>query len=352
MKEISWTACLRLGVTAAVVYLICAGRETLAAFFHALSPLLLGGGIACVVNIPMAALERRLFPRGGRLGRLVCMLLAFVAVAVMAAALAGVILPEALRCVRLLAARLPEQLSRVKSLLQAASLPGAGRLSDWPELTQLGAEFASGGPLPLLKTAAGALTGLARVAVDVLLALILAVYLLLGKERIAAQLTRLARRVMADASLARIRRTLRALQEAFRSYVAGQCAEALILGCLCLIGMLLLRLPGALPISAMAGVTTLLPLIGAPLAAGVGAVLLLPEGLGASVIFAVFFVLLQQLESGFIGPRVVGSRLGLPPVWTLAAMVAGGGLFGVAGAVLAVPVASAARTLLLECDCS
>jgi predicted PurR-regulated permease PerM len=98
----------------------------------------------------------------------------------------------------------------------------------------------------------------------------------------------------------------------------------------------------------MAGVTAFIPLVGAPLAAGIGAVLLLPEGASAAVTFASFFLLLQQVESGLIGPRVVGAGLGLSPVWTLLAMLLGGGLFGIAGAVLAVPVAAALKTLLSQ----
>ena len=78
MKDISWAACLRLGATAAAVYFLCAGRETLAALVSALMPLLLGGGMAFVVNIPMAALERRFFPRGGGLARAVCLALSLL----------------------------------------------------------------------------------------------------------------------------------------------------------------------------------------------------------------------------------------------------------------------------------
>ena len=82
----------------------------------------------------------------------------------------------------------------------------------------------------------------------------------------------------------------------------------------------------------------------------IGAVLLLPEGVSAAVTFVVFFLLMQQLESGFIGPRVVGAGLGLSPVWTFAAILLGGGLFGIPGALFAPPVAAAARTLLMKED--
>ena len=338
MKDISWAACLRLGVTAAAVCFICMGGA--AALLPALMPLLLGGGLAFVAEIPMGALERRFFPRGGRAARAICLLLSLAGVMAALAWLAWALLPEALRCVALLGERIAPLLSRV----QQAGLPG------WSGLAERGAKLAMENAASFLTAAAGALGMLAHFAVDALLALIFAAYLLTGKERIAQQLTRLTRRMLGEGWLRRILQALSALREAFRACLVGQCLEALILGCLCLIGMVLLRLPGALPISAMAGLTAFLPLVGAPLAAVIGAVLLLPEGVSAAVTFVVFFLLMQQLESGFIGPRVVGAGLGLSPVWTFAAILLGGGLFGIPGALFAPPVAAAAWTLLMKED--
>lgn len=350
MKEISWTGCLRLGVTAAAVYLLCAGGESLAALADALMPLLLGGGLACVVDVPMSALERRLFPRGGRLGRLVCLALSLAGVLLTLAWLAGAILPQALQCLTLLTARLPGLLTGLLKGLQGMEISAAltAVLPDWQDLAQHGLQLAVEEAFSWVSLAADALTALTAGVMNVLLALVLAVYLLEGKERLALQLTRLTRRTLGEEALQRATAVVHALRDAFGAYVTGQCLEALVLGCLCLIGMLLLRLPGALPISAMAGLTALLPLIGPPLAALMGAVLLLPEGFSAAMTFAVFFLALQQAESWLIGPRVVGGSTGLSPVWTLLAMLMGGGLLGVAGAMLAVPVAAAARALLME----
>lgn len=340
MKDISWAACLRLGVTAAAVWFICAGG--FGAVLHLLTPLLLGGGMAFVVNIPMAALEKRFFPGGGRGARAICLALSLLGVMAALAWLAGAMIPEALQCLTLLAQRLPPLFDGLLTRLQTAGLP------DWRGLMEHGVKLALSGAASWLGTAADVLSVLAGFAVDALLALILAVYLLAGKERMAAQLTRLTRRTLGEAWLQRLQRVLSALREAFRASLVGQSLEALVLGSLCLIGMVLLRLPGALPISAMAGLTAFLPLIGAPLAAGIGAVLLLPEGVAAVVTFVAFFLLLQQVESGVIGPRIVGAGLGLSPVWTLLAILLGGCLLGIPGALLAAPVAAAAKALLSD----
>ena len=351
MKDISWTACLRFGATAAGVYLICAGHDTLRTLIGATTPLLLGGGAACIVNMPMTALERRFFPHGGYLARALCLTASLIGTAAAGLWLAGVILPEVAQCALLLAGELPELLGGAAAWLEAqgalAWLKAAG-LPDWQTLLQHGLAMAQENAGQLLQGAAEGLMTLTSGAANALLALILAAYMLAAKERLRAQAERLSRRFLSEGGYNRLARGAAALHGAFCTYVKSQCVEALVLGGLCLTGMLLLRLPQALTISALAGASALIPLAGAPIAAAAGAALLLPHGAAQAMTFAVFFLILQQVESSLISPHIVGTSLGLPPLWTLAAMIVGGGLLGLPGAVLAVPVAAAARQLLME----
>lgn len=348
MKDVSWTTCLRVGATAAGVYMLCAGRGALLALLAALSkallPLLLGGGIACMVEIPMSAIERRLSRLGRRAARAVSLSVTLLGVAGAGLWLAQRILPELLRCLTLLAGELPEMLGMLHVWLQSA---GAAQ---WLEKLTAGEELLK--PLldsagNMLEIAMDALSALSQGAMNAALALVFAAYLLAEKETLNGQMRALALRLPVSWRL-RLLPVFGALRASFRTYLTGQLAEALLLGCLCLIGMVLLRLPGALMISAMAGVTALIPLAGAPIAAAAGAVLLLPEGGSTAAAFAVFFLLLQQVESNLICPRIVGANLGLSPLWMLTAMLVGGGVCGAAGAMLAVPVAAAAKRLLRE----
>ena len=150
MKEGSWASWatwadyLRLGVTAAAVALLCAGGQPLRPVLQALTPLLWGGGLACVVDIPMAALERRFFPRGGRLARALCLALALLLVLAGIAWLAGVILPEAVQCLLLLASRLPGLLETLLNHLQGAEIPLVQSLGlpQWQTLARQGMQLA------------------------------------------------------------------------------------------------------------------------------------------------------------------------------------------------------------------
>ena len=136
------------------------------------------------------------------------------------------------------------------------------------------------------------------------------------------------------------------LNQSFHSFIVGQCTEAVVLGLLCMGGMLVLRLPYAAMIGCLVGFTALIPIAGAYIGAIVGAFMIFTVAPVKAIIFIVFLVILQQLEGNLIYPRVVGSSIGLPGVWVLAAVTVGGGVIGVGGMLLGVPLGAAVYQLL------
>ena len=134
----------------------------------------------------------------------------------------------------------------------------------------------------------------------------------------------------------------------FKLFVAGQTTEAIILGSLCVIGMLILRIPYAPMIGALVGVMSLIPYVGAWGAAIIGAFMILTVNPFKAVIFIIFLLVLQQVEGNVIYPKVVGSKINLPAIWVLAAITVGGSLAGPIGMLLGVPAASSAYSLLRE----
>ena len=119
----------------------------------------------------------------------------------------------------------------------------------------------------------------------------------------------------------------------------GQFVEAIILGSLCFIGMKILKLPYAAMSGTLVGVTAFIPIVGAFIGAGISAFIILTESPMQALIFLIFLVILQQFEGNIIYPKVVGGTVGLPSIWTLAAVTLGGGLFGIFGMILGVPLA-------------
>ena len=187
-------------------------------------------------------------------------------------------------------------------------------------------------------------------AVEVLLDLgigtVFSLYLLADRHRLSAQFRTVCTRLAGKQRTARITAQARRVCSTFARFLSSQCKEALMLGALCWLGMTLLHFPYPVLISVIIGVTNIVPYIG-PLAGTVPAVLLLlliqPR---SAVWFVVFIVVLQQLESNLIYPRVVGSSVGLPPAWVLAAIVICGGLWGAGGMLLGVPLAAVLYAVL------
>ncbi|MBO5656691.1 MAG: AI-2E family transporter, partial [Agathobacter sp.] len=121
-----------------------------------------------------------------------------------------------------------------------------------------------------------------------------------------------------------------------------------LLGVLCLIGMLILRLPYAMMISIFVGLTAFIPIAGAYLGGIVGAVMILTESPVKALVFIIFILVLQQLEGNLIYPKVVGKSIGLPSIWVLAAVTVGAGVWGIPGMIVAVPLFSAVYRLMKE----
>ena len=136
--------------------------------------------------------------------------------------------------------------------------------------------------------------------------------------------------------------------DCFHRYIVGQCTEAVILGVLCTVGMLIFRFPYAPMIGALIGFTALIPVAGAYIGAAVGAIMILTVSPLKALLFLVFIVVLQQLEGNLIYPKVVGKSIGLPAIWVLAAITVGGSLMGIAGMLISVPITAALYRLLKE----
>ena len=110
--------------------------------------------------------------------------------------------------------------------------------------------------------------------------------------------------------------------------------------------MTVLRLPFALAIGTLVGVTALIPIAGAYIGAVVGALLILTISPMKALIFVIFLVILQQVEGNLIYPKLVGTSIGLPGVWVLAAITVGGGMLGIVGMLLSVPIVATLYRLL------
>lgn len=360
--KVQGKTCLKVGVSIFLLYLAIHYWPALAGFAASLlgaaTPLVIGAMLAYMVNILMSFYERHYFPKSrksaaGKSRRPVCMLAAFVTMIAIIALIIGLVVPELVACVQLIFAELPSALGWVAVHLEKLSfLPESVteflNSINWESGIQQLVELVTSGIGNVMGTVINLVSSVFSGVVTAFLSLIFAVYLLAGRDRISRQFGRLMDRYLPGSLHRKISYTLNVLNDCFHRYIVGQCTEAVILGLLCTLGMLLLRLPYATMIGALVAFTALIPVAGAYIGAGVGAFMILTVSPIKALVFLVFLVILQQLEGNLIYPRVVGSSMGLPGVWVLAAVTVGGGLMGISGMLLGVPLTAAIYRMLRE----
>ena len=189
------------------------------------------------------------------------------------------------------------------------------------------------------------ISGFFNTVISVFMAVVFAIYILVDKERIALQGDKLLRAFL-PSKRDTVIDVLSIFNKSFRNYFISQVKEAIILGVLLYIVMLIVRLPYASSISILVGVTALIPVIGAYAGLFIGALMIITKSFSSMIIFIIVHTVVQQFENNIIYPRVVGSSVGLPGMWVIVAVALGGSLFGIFGVFVAVPVAASLYFIL------
>ena len=358
----SWKGCLRIGVTTFALYLAIYYWGAVAGLFglivSAAGPLIIGACTAYVLNILMSFYEKHYFARSKkkavlRTRRPACMLAAMLTLVLIVLGVVALVVPQLISCFQLLWEKVPGALDGVTSWLRAQEwLPGSIRSVtesiDWrARLSEMAGAITSGVG-NVLGFVAGTVSSVFSGVTTALFSLIFAVYLLVGRDQLGRQAQRMLHSYLPQRWHDRVMHVLSVLNDCFHRYIVGQCTEALILGSLCALGMMLLGLPYATMIGALVAFTALIPVAGAYIGAGVGAFMIMTVSPVQALIFLVFLVVLQQLEGNLIYPRVVGSSIGLPGMWVMAVVIVGGSLMGIGGMLLGVPLGAAAYRLIRE----
>lgn len=202
-------------------------------------------------------------------------------------------------------------------------------------------------------------SGIIGVSIDVIISIfsgiinffmgiIFAVYMLMQKEKLTCQLKRVIRACMPEDKAQRLMYIGHVTNDTFKKFFGGQFVEAILLGVLCFIGMSIFKMPYALTISVLVGVTALIPVFGAFFGTAIGAILILAVDPMQAIWFVIFIIVLQQIDGNFIYPKIVGDSVGLPGIWVMLAVLVGGNSLGIIGMLIGVPIASVVYKLIRE----
>ena len=358
---------LEVGIAALLLYLVIHYWDqavgVIGLIFAAASPLVFGAVLAFIVNILMSFFERHLgklfrLKKPASWLRLLCILLAIVTMLLVIFLVVRMIVPELYQCLTVLISAIPNALRTVarwaEDTLNISGLYSRviGELEanqgNLQETLTKGLNAVLYGAGSVMSVAVSAASTVVSSVVTLFLGVVFAIHLLTGKERLAAQMNKLMAHFLPQRTDRRAHYVLHVLHESFHSYIVCQVTEACILGALCAIGMMILQLDYALMIGCLIGVTALIPIAGAYIGGGIGAIMLFSVEPAQALIFLIFLVILQQVEGNVIYPRVAGSSLGLPGIWVLAAITIGGGLLGITGMLIGVPLTTALYRILKE----
>lgn len=320
-------------------------------------PLILGGAISYILSIIITRLEKIYFPDSknefiNKSRSLVTLVLSIVLIVAILFFVMNMVVPELFRAISTLARFVPgywNQLIAYLSDNQEFPLTAEAVESlqiDWESLGKQVVGYAGRGLSGIVNSTVSAVSTLVGALVNFFVAFSFAIYITIGKDKLKRQVNRMSAAFIPEKWRRKISIVLTTMNECFSSFIIGQFTEAVLLGVLCNLGMLLLRFPYATAVGTLVGVTALIPIFGAWIGAIVGALLIMVVSPVKAVMFLIFIVVLQQLDNNLIYPRVVGTSIGLPGIWVLAAITVGGGFGGVIGMLLGVPMAATVYKLI------
>ena len=360
MKKLETKSCVKLAVTLFILYLCIHywdhAANLLKTVTGAALPLVIGAALAYPLNILMGFYEKHFFAKSKnnriiKSRRSVCVILSLLTLIAILALVVALVVPQVTACVKMVVAQLPGFMDAVVNKLSEFDIVPENIIEslssiDWKSKITENIKTLTSGLGNVMGVVVSTVSSVVSGVTTTFLAIIFAVYLLLSKDSLLDQIRQIMKRFLPEKINEKINYVSQVSNECFRKFIVAQCTESVILGVLCMVGMLILRLPYAAMIGAVTCVASFIPVVGGLIGGGIGAFLILMQSPVKALIFLIFIVLLQRIEGDLIYPRVVGSSIGLPSIWVLAAITIGGGVFGVMGMLLGVPVASTIYRLL------
>ncbi|MBQ6878459.1 MAG: AI-2E family transporter [Oscillospiraceae bacterium] len=352
--KIEWKTCAKIGISIFLLYLAIVYWKTVSGFigmvFGAAAPLFIGAAIAYIVNILMSFYEHRFFGKTKnkkllKTKRPLCMIIAFITLVAVIALVVWLVLPQFVSAIMLVVDYIPEAVDWIVEQLEKLEYVPQDIIDmlvsiDWNSQIEKIVKAVTSGVGNVMGVVISTVSTVLGGIVTAFLSFIFAIYILLDKEKLENQADRITKKYLKQSWYEKLRYVLHTFSDSFHKYIVGQCTEAVILGGLCAIGMGILGLPYATMIGALVAFTALIPVAGAFIGGAVGAFMILMVNPIQALIFIVYLVVLQQLEGNIIYPKVVGSSMGLPAIWVLAAVTIGGGVMGVMGMLIGVPIAA------------
>lgn len=183
---------------------------------------------------------------------------------------------------------------------------------------------------------------------NIVLAMVICYYLLKDKEQFVYSSKRLVKAIFSEENAEGIIQSLGEIHQVFSKFIVGKFIDSLIIAIICFIGCLAMNIKYALLIAVVVGITNMIPYFGPFIGAVPSSIIILLDNPVKIVWFLIFLFLLQQFDGNYLGPKILGNKIGVSPLWIIFSIIIGGGMFGVLGMFLGVPAVAFIRMIVLR----
>lgn len=326
-------------------------------------PFALGGAIAFVINVPMSFLEKKLFGKAKekgskaaeKLARPISLLLTIVLVVGVIVLVMFGLIPQLTATIGSLMNSIAEFIPQMQSWVREFThnnreiMDLVNQVEFNPnKAIQWGMSILGNGAGNFMNTTMTAVGSIVSGVTTFFIAFSFACYILFQKEKLHVQVRKVFFAFIPKRKAEVILEVCSLTYRTFANFLTGQCLEAVILGSMFVITLSILKMPYALLIGIIISFTALIPIFGAFIGCVLGCLLIFMVSPKQAILFILVFLILQQIEGNLIYPHVVGSSVGLPSIWVLAAVTIGGNLLGIIGMLIFIPLVSVLYTLFRE----
>ena len=323
----------------------------LAYLINIFMPFIIGIFIAFILNVLLNFVENKLFKKlnkknyktWSKLKRPVSVIITFIIIITIMVFILGLLIPQLQNTVILFTKNFDTYKEQTIEILNNFGINSESINNYSTSINNLKNEITSyinNNRNEIMQITIGVASSFLGSITSIIIGIVFAIYILLKKEDLSRQFKKILKAYLPEKYERRIEEIANLSNITFGNFISGQCLEALIIGLLCFIGMLILQIPYASTISVLVGFTALIPVFGAFIGTFIGAFLIFMVEPFKALIFIIFIIILQQLEGNIIYPKVVGKSVGLPSIWVMVAVTIGASIYGVLGMILSVPLCS------------
>lgn len=319
------------------------------------SPFIIGTILAFILNVLVNFIERRVFGKikegktWKKIRRPLSIAISVILVTLIIVFIMNLLIPQLKNSASLFTETLPQYKEDVVHIMNRFDMEESTikTVSEYfDNFSKVITDYIKGNSKDVISMTTEFASSIFGIVSSAVIAIVFAIYILVQKETLLRQFDKIMHAYVKPKIIDKVYEIIGMANRSFSNFVTGQCLEALIIGSLCFIGMLIFRLPYASTVSVVIGFTALIPIFGSIVGTILGAFLIMMVSPVRAIIFIIFIVVLQQIDGNLIYPKVVGKSIGLPGMWVLLSVTVGARIGGILGMLIATPLCSMIYALL------